>query len=336
MRYTRTEPGGNVEAAAWMASQASPHCGHHGESRKTRRRGSGNRGRDAVSSPASPTNTGFSAGKGTEPTDRAFAPHPAEKKKTAARTRAFAARRLPVRGNLLPVKSQVFLDQLNDVVLVVDSHHLPLDLPVPEQDECGDSADAELRGDVRAVVHVQFGHPHLPLEFLRHLFENRCDDPARPAPGSPEVDQHRGGPGFDRRLEVPAVQFQYGSGHRFLPARPVVPTPRRTVAGRREISHRRTGSLGRFIFRVSRAPSSRTGPSPRESPLRRAWFGLPRSLHPPASRSILRRSGPPPRRSRVPSPISGTRRRDRRRPESPPGTRRIFRPGPRGSWGSPE
>ena len=62
--------------------------------------------------------------------------------------------------------------------------------PVAEQDQGRDREHLVAPGGLLVVVDVEADDPQLAVALGRHLLEDRMDDAARPAPGSPEVDEH--------------------------------------------------------------------------------------------------------------------------------------------------
>ena len=66
------------------------------------------------------------------------------------------------------------------------------DLPALDQEYGGDRADLEGGGDFLFLVHVDFGKTEGAVVFAGQLFQDRAKGLARPAPGGPEIDQHRG------------------------------------------------------------------------------------------------------------------------------------------------
>ncbi len=56
-----------------------------------------------------------------------------------------------------------------------------------------DRLDAQLRGDALVLVDVDLDQLDLAVGFLDHLFDGGPQLAARPAPGRPEIDDHRAG-----------------------------------------------------------------------------------------------------------------------------------------------
>ena len=59
------------------------------------------------------------------------------------------------------------------------------------QEDGGHGADLERRGDLLLLVHVDLGQHERTLVLARQLFQDRPQGLARPAPGGPEIHQHR-------------------------------------------------------------------------------------------------------------------------------------------------
>src|SRR5262245_58460500 len=60
-----------------------------------------------------------------------------------------------------------------------------------EKQQCRDRGDAELGGQVRLLVDVDFADFELSGELAGYLVHDGCDGPAWPTPRRPEIHQHR-------------------------------------------------------------------------------------------------------------------------------------------------
>ncbi len=65
------------------------------------------------------------------------------------------------------------------------------DLPLLEQQQGGDGADAELGGQVLMFVNVDFADADAAIVLLGELVQNRSQHFAGPAPFGPEIHQNR-------------------------------------------------------------------------------------------------------------------------------------------------
>src|SRR5688500_3813676 len=75
-------------------------------------------------------------------------------------------------------------------------------LTVLEEQQGWNAAHAKLARHRGVRVDVDLGDGQNTLGLVGNLLEHRCDHLARPAPGRPEVDQHRGGRLEHLRLEL--------------------------------------------------------------------------------------------------------------------------------------
>lgn len=84
-----------------------------------------------------------------------------------------------------------------------------------EIDERRDAADAELSGNARSVIDIDFGDGEFADILRGDFIHHRAKHAAGSAPGSPEINQHGGAGGFDERSEIRVVEFGYiGISHR--------------------------------------------------------------------------------------------------------------------------
>ena len=64
------------------------------------------------------------------------------------------------------------------------------DLSVLHDHQSGNAEDLELVGKIRLLVNIYLADLHIGA-VLGNVVQNRCQHPAGPAPGSPEVQKHR-------------------------------------------------------------------------------------------------------------------------------------------------
>ena len=88
------------------------------------------------------------------------------------------------------------LQEGDDLALRQRPHEAVGRLAVDEGDHRRDRLDAHLAGDRRMVVDVHLDELDLALGRLDGLLQDRGELLARPAPGRPEIDQHRLALGF--------------------------------------------------------------------------------------------------------------------------------------------
>ena len=103
----------------------------------------------------------------------------------------------------------------DDVALAAYADRLVLLGSAFEVDERRDAADAELRRDAGSVVNIDFGDREFSHILAGDLIHHRSEHAAGRTPWGPEINQHRGGGGFDERGEIRVVEFGYiGIGHK--------------------------------------------------------------------------------------------------------------------------
>lgn len=87
----------------------------------------------------------------------------------------------------------MFLDELKHLGSGAGSAETPDFLPVPEQDDGGETPDAVMAGEfhIFAGIDFQLDQTYRPLKLRRNTFQNRCQHQAGRTPVSPEVNQDR-------------------------------------------------------------------------------------------------------------------------------------------------
>ncbi|EGE57263.1 hypothetical protein RHECNPAF_4460034 [Rhizobium etli CNPAF512] len=83
------------------------------------------------------------------------------------------------------------IDELGDLTFRHRAHETVGRAAVDEGDDGGDRLDAKLTGNRGMVVDVHLDQPDSALGLVDNLLQDRCQLLARPAPGRPEIDQHR-------------------------------------------------------------------------------------------------------------------------------------------------
>jgi hypothetical protein len=116
--------------------------------------------------------------------------------------------RNPNFSGLKPASGQLLVDEGGQLRLAHGAHFGGRELAALEDHEGGDTADAELGGDVAVVVHVHLGDLEFAFICGGHFVQDRGNHFAGAAPFGPEVDHHR-----LARLEH--VGFESGVGNVF-------------------------------------------------------------------------------------------------------------------------
>ena len=83
------------------------------------------------------------------------------------------------------------LEERDHLALRQRAHEPVGRLAIDEGDHGRDRLNTHLAGNGRVLVNVHLGELHLALGGAHRLFEDRSELFARPAPGRPEIDQHR-------------------------------------------------------------------------------------------------------------------------------------------------